>query len=362
MHIAEGLESQFQIPGTPAGLVCGQEAHQAGQDPFPCVFKEVMSCVRIFLEFGIREEFPPLGQEMGAEAPIFHSPVDLHGEVLEGGKFLFDGSEGVPTGVVGIQGDVFDKPGGGDPVGVVVVRIDKALGNFLGESFFNGHGRCKSGKCVELADNELAVPRDFTNGNPQGDAFGTECRSVQNREGTDFVRVPGRPTETNRPTPVVDNEMDAIEFKFINQAIQIPDMVGQGVLVILGLVRETATDVVRGDAAETVARQLLDGITVEVGPCRVPVEEEHWLPFPMVDIIYPVPTGNGVGVLCEGVFCLQPIRDGMHPINIRLRTFGQNVPASPNKGVRRYGSFHGQRSPCRGRLRSPRPLPIRTGW
>jgi hypothetical protein len=105
---------QQKLPNAGEAVVCG-------------IFEDVMAGVGVAVDESLWEVGFPLFEEVGRKAKVTHAPADEGGLVLQKPEGVLDGIQASVRGVIGMQGDVFDKFVHGNAVFPGVVRENKAL-------------------------------------------------------------------------------------------------------------------------------------------------------------------------------------------------------------------------------------------
>ena len=136
--------------------------------------------------------------------------------------------------------------------------MEKASLDGFGKTFARSHPSGGSGKAVESANQETAEDGQTAKKNSFGDVSGGKGCGIEKNDFLDSLRPVSEGGQANGSAPIMDDELDAPDFKVIQQIDDILGMPSQIISVIGkgGLVGKSASDVVGDDAAMSAAKPL----------------------------------------------------------------------------------------------------------
>src|SRR5579875_1186205 len=104
--------------------------------------------------------------------------------------------------------------------------------------------------------------------------------------------------------PIMQDQCEILtQLQMIQQRLQVGDALPQRVLIsrIIGLIRQTAADMVRHDGAIIVA-QSKDELAVIERPCGITVQHHQWLAVAFVEVVV-TETGKIQIMVCKRIQC-----------------------------------------------------------
>ncbi len=87
----------------------------------------------------------------------------------------------------------------------------------------HGHLDRRSGKAVEAAYQPSTKAAHAADRNSSWDVLGAERCGIQNDDSPDFGGVPPCPSESDRPSPIMHNEVYRLGGKRLHESLQIPN-------------------------------------------------------------------------------------------------------------------------------------------
>lgn len=223
------------------------------------------------------------------EAKVFHSPTAQDRSVCVALQAGFGFLEQRQTRVVGFVGDVTNESPDGNPVPPARVGMEKASLDGFGQTFACSHPGGWAGKAVESPNQETAKDWQAAKKDSFGNVSGGKGCGVEKNDFFDALGPVSEGGQANGSTPIMNDELDALDFKVIQQVDDILGMPFQ-VISVIGegrFVRKSASDVVGGNAAG-LRSEPKNQIAIKIGPSGISVKKENGglIALPFVQIVH----------------------------------------------------------------------------
>ncbi len=199
----------------------------------------------------------------------------------------------LPAGMVSLQRDVAHEAEDGDAVMPRIVGCQVAGTDGRREAFgvMGGPGQRQARKGIEPAQQHVAQDRQAAQLDAQREDGLVKGGSIEDDQASYVIGVARGITHADRAAPIVKDESDILQCQRVDQLLQVGNVLGQAVVIVLRLVREAAADVVGHDDAILLAERR-DQVAVIEGPGGIAVQHHDrrrlgW-PFVEVMVAYPV--------------------------------------------------------------------------
>ncbi len=266
-----------------------QKLNHPGDDLIVGIFHHVMTRLFYLVDLGIWEILFPSLQKIPSETKILHTPDDQGWTIPEVSQLGFNMLDHGVTRDVRRHGNILHKPQVGNAVFRGVVGCQISFSNLATHAswLFAGPGRPQSGKQIKPQNSQRTnngVPAQV---NTERDTIGKKGGGVEKDEPFDFIGMPHGKSHSDRPTPVVDHQSYVIQVKMIDQACQVIDVLRERVVVLLRLVGQSATHMIRHHTSK-LASQSLDEVAVIKRPGGIAVEHKERIALPFIKVMQAV--------------------------------------------------------------------------